>query len=1200
MLQLYLFLGFSVKLSTRIMLLERNEKWYNRNSKKTLTTIYMTWRKTSILAILIFAGVFIANASPAEAATKYFNFGGSNTTQSGTEANPYTTLSQWTANMNAGDTAYVTGTLSSSWTINLVGTVSAPTTIARWSGQPTLSVSVSGGSGIAISSAQYVNLSGVSTTSSAAYGLYLLNSSNITLSTITATSSAGSAVFISNGDNVTISALTVSSSAGTGVVITEGSTNGTISNSTVSNTGSNAYGVFIGKEFSSTTGSNTGWTFDDVDITTTGNAGFDCSSASNSLTLKNSTITGATGSSGYGINITQCDTVTLTNNITHTNAKSGVNIQTVSNLSMSGSTSYSNTQSGFSLMTITTGTVSSNTAYSNTENGIALSGTGSSNVTISGNTAYSNTQNGITATAQGTGLTVNGNKSYGHTSSSQSSGFGFSIASTAPTVTNNISYGNRIGMIVAATSASVANPTIRNNTIYNSSSAAITFVETSPNTITGVTMQNNTFTTATNGQVISYAGGDGPTWTSSDYNNFQLVGSSANITTGVTTLEAWRTTSSQDANSLSVDPLFTSTTSGSENFALQITSTLIDAGNPSSTTPTTDYAGVTRPHGASGRIDIGAYEKQTPDATNVTMTATASYSATTGNTVTLTITDATNPATTTYAVTTDNGTTWLTAAGDTSATPVYSTSKTWTHTNLTGGTAYSYKLRIADSDQSTYLALGDAVSATTFAQAPATLTAPDVTSGTLTAFSATVSWAEVSGATGYVVSYGTDTVATNLGTFTVNTSGEVVSSSTVSTTLSNLLPSTIYYWKVASVTSLGTGAYSSVATFTTSVANLGLLVIPDAEQKTNIRVVDTSGTQSASFFAYGTAMNLKVDALTADLNDDGVLEIITTVLGPSNAVAHIRIFDSSGTFIVNLFPFGGSVRGGASIAAGDFNNDGVTDLAVVPYGNVASNTRTYDFSASLTSPTVLAWKFTYGASLKSGSLLAAGDVTGDGVDDLVVWNRDRNPNVQVLTFNDTTNVLDQVAYVFPYGEMGINMGADLVLADIDGDEDKDIVTVPTGGRAIANIQVYAYTTASNGLQTGVRRNMKRLTWIQAYQEQTAGTFNLAAGDINNDGNDEIVIAPYAGLGGQVMTYDYYNNQLNLIASNFPYGKDYARGVHVALADFDSDQKAELVTSTQNGNAPNTRVYSYGSTGWTLDDWFMAFSASARFGTRVGR
>ncbi len=1155
------------------------------------------------MATFIFAGVFIANASPAEAATKYFNFGGSNATQSGTEANPYTTISQFDSNVSAGDTVYVTGTLSTTMNIGFVGTASAPTTIARWSGQPALSISVTGGSGIAITSAQYVNLSGVSTTSSAAYGLYLLNSSNITLSTITASSTAGSAVFISNGDSVTISSLTISSSAGTGVVITEGSTNGTMSNSTVSNTGSNAYGVFIGKEYSSTTGSNTGWTFDDVDITTTGAAGFDCSSASNNLTLQNSTITGATGTNGHGIYMRQCDNVTLSNNTTHTNAKSGVNIETGTNITITGSTSYSNTTHGFALSSITTGSITSNTAYSNTQNGINLSGQTSTNVTISGNTSYSNTQSGITATAQGTGLTVNGNKSYNHTNSGQSSGFGFSIASTSPTVTNNLSYGNRIGIIIAATAASVSGTTLRNNTDYNSSSAGITFVESGGNTITGVTMQNNTFTTATDGQVISYAGGDGPTWTSSDYNNFQLVGSAAKITTGSTTLADWRTTSSQDANSLSVDPLFTSTTSGSENFALQITSTLIDAGNPSATTPTTDYAGVTRPYGASGRMDIGAYEKQTPASTSVTMTATASYSATTGNTMTLTITDATNPATTTYAVTTDNGTTWLDGSGATTTTPAYSTSKTWTHANLTGGTAYSYKLRIADADQSTHLALSDAVSATTLPAGPSTLTAPDATAGTLTAFSATISWAEVSGATSYVVSWGTDTDASNLGTFTVDTSGQVVATSNVSTALTDLTPSTTYYWKVAAVSSLGTGGYSSVATFTTSVANLGILLVPDAEQKTNIRVVDTSGTQALSFFAYGTSMNLKIDALTADLNDDGALEIVTTVLSPNNAVAHVRIFNDQGVFVANLFPFGTAVRGGATMTTGDFNADGVTDLAVVPYGNVASNTRTYDFSDSLTSPTVLAWKFTYGSVLKNGSLLAAGDVTGDGQDDLVVWNRGITPNVQILTFNGTTSALDEAAHVFPYGLNGLSTGIDLVLADLNGNGMKDIVTVPTGGRTIANIQVYQYTTASDGTDDAVsapRRNMKRLTWIQAYQEQTAGTFNLAAGDINNDGNDEIVLAPYAGLGGQVLTYDYYNSRLNLIASHFPYGKDYARGVHVALADYDNDQKAELVTSTQNGNAPNTRVYSYGSTGWTLDDWFYSFSSNARFGTRVAK
>jgi hypothetical protein len=1236
-------------------------------------------------------GFFVVGAAPAQATDKFFNFGGSNATQNGTESNPYTTTAQFDANISAGDRAYVTGTLTTAWTITKIGTSSAPVTIARWSGQPTLTVSSSSGSGIAFNGAQYVNMSDVSTTSSSAYGMYILNSSNITLSTITATSTAGSGLFISNGDNLTMSSITVSSSLGTGIVITEGSINGTLSSSTISNTGTNAYGVFIGKEFASTTGANTGWVFDGLTISNVGSAAFDCSASSNNLTLKNSTISGGTGTNGHGINITQCDTVTLTNNTTSSNAKNGVNITTVNGITITGSTSHTNTQHGFSLSGITTGTLSSNTAYSNTQNGISMSSSTSTNVTISGNTTYSNTQNGIVATAAGTGLIVNGNKSYNHTSSSQSSGFGYSIASTAPTVTNNISYGNRVGILIAGNSSSVANPVIRNNTVYNSSSVALTFVESGQNTITGVTQQNNTFTTGTNGAIFSYGGGDGPTWTTSDYNNFQLVGSSAVMITGSSTLAQWQTLTSQDANSLSADPVFTSTTSGSEDFRLQNTSTLIDAGHPTVTSPTTDYGGTARPYGASGRLDIGAWENITfLVSTNVSMSGVAAYDTTNGHVVTLTITDNTNSTGTKYGVTTDGGTTWLNGSGTTSSTPTYSTSKTWTRTGLTGATAYSHQVRIVGSSERTYLALLTAVSVTTAPAAPSglTLTAPSTTtlgvswtapSGTITSYTvsygttssadsttatgitgtsttlsslsagtiyyvkvrahnatgagpytstttratppetltppkategtlwptkATVTWPAVTGAASYRISYGTNTSGDNIGTVNVDTSGKITArfaASGVSTLLTGLMPSTTYYWKVAALTSDGVGAYSSVSSFTTPAAVLGLVVTPDRIANSNVRVLDAAGKQITSFFAYGT-FHVKVKAITADLNGDGTLEIITTTQNPG-ATAHIRIFDSSGNFKANLYPFGTTLKGGADIATGDFDADGVSELAVIPLGDTAtSNLRVYDYGSSLTTaPSVLAWRFAFDTGFRKGARVYAGDVNGDRKSDLVVVPRNTHPNVQVFTYNATTKKLDSLGYVFPYGK-ALPSSAHLALGDVDGNGTEDLIMVPYAGNA--NIQVYGYSAAEN--QSGVRRAFQRLAWTTGFSAATRGGFEVAAGDMDGNGKAEIVLAPQKGLAGQIQTFSYSSGTLSLLETMSPYGSSYRGGVHIAMFDIDQDQKAELMMSSADGYSANTRIYSYGSRleqnittlGWNLDQWFYAFASTSRIGAQL--
>ncbi|MEK7158668.1 MAG: fibronectin type III domain-containing protein, partial [Patescibacteria group bacterium] len=660
--------------------------------------------------------------------------------------------------------------------------------------------------------------------------------------------------------------------------------------------------------------------------------------------------------------------------------------------------------------------------------------------------------------------------------------------------------------------------------------------------------------------------------------------------------------------------------------------------------------------------------------------------------VTLTITDSTNATGTKYGITTDGGTTWLNGSGATTTTATYSTSKTWTHTGLTGAAAYSYQVRIISSAERTYLALLTAVSVTTApavptalaittpsatslalswtapsgtitsytvsygttssadtstatgitsasttlssltagtlyyvkvrahnatgsgpytaaitrATPPATLTAPKSSEGTLWSNKATVAWPVITGAASYRLSYGTNSAGDSIGVLNIDTSGNIsakTASSTLSTTLTGLTPSTTYYWKVAAVTSDGTGAYSSVSSFTTPAAVLGLLMTPDRITNSNVRVVDATGKQIVSFFAYGS-FKVKVKAITADLNGDGTLEIVTATQNPG-AAAQIRIFDNAWKFKANLYPFGTSLKGGTDIATGDFDGDGVSELAVVPLGSGnASNLRVYDYGSSLTTaPSLLAWRFAFDAGTRKGATVYSGDVNGDRKAEIVVLPRDTHPNIQVFTYNASTKKLDSFGYVFPYGKT-LPKSAKIALADVDGNGGDEIITVPNAGTA--NIQVYTHSAGSN--EAGVRRAFKRLVWATGFSGATRGGFEVAAADTDGNGKAEVVISAQKGLTGQVQTFGYSNSTLNLLETLSPYGSSYRGGVHVAMFDVDQDQKAELITAAADGFSANTRIYSYGSRleqnvttfGWNLDKWFYGFASADRIGAQLFR
>ncbi|MBI5402234.1 MAG: right-handed parallel beta-helix repeat-containing protein [Ignavibacteriae bacterium] len=130
-------------------------------------------------------------------------------------------------------------------------------------------------------------------------------------------------------------------------------------------------------------------------------------------------------------------------------------------------------------------------------------------------------------------------------------------------------------------SAATTNMDLRNNVFYNAVQP-----------LSGSYTMNNycVFTTATS------------TFTSINYNDYYTVGTNLGVYNGTTcaNLAAWQTATTQDANSISSDPLFTSTS----DLRPALNSPLLLVGTPIATV-TEDYLGVTR---SLTTPAIGAYE----------------------------------------------------------------------------------------------------------------------------------------------------------------------------------------------------------------------------------------------------------------------------------------------------------------------------------------------------------------------------------------------------------------------------------------------------------------------------------------------------------------------------------------------------------------------------------------------------------------
>src|SRR5262245_65375855 len=104
-----------------------------------------------------------------------------------------------------------------------------------------------------------------------------------------------------------------------------------------------------------------------------------------------------------------------------------------------------------------------------------------------------------------------------------------------------------------------------------------------------------------------------------------------------------------------------------------------------------------------------------------------------------------------------------------------------------------------------------------------------------------------------------------------------------------------------------------------------------------------------------------------------------TGAGPGGG-PHVEVFDSgAGAPVMSFYAFDPAFAGGVYVALGDVTGDGVPDLIVGAGPGGGPHVRVFD---GVTGAEIRSF-FAYDAAFTGGVRVAAGDVTGDGVADIV-------------------------------------------------------------------------------------------------------------------------------------------------------------------------------------------------------------------------
>jgi Domain of unknown function (DUF4394)/FG-GAP-like repeat/FG-GAP repeat len=255
----------------------------------------------------------------------------------------------------------------------------------------------------------------------------------------------------------------------------------------------------------------------------------------------------------------------------------------------------------------------------------------------------------------------------------------------------------------------------------------------------------------------------------------------------------------------------------------------------------------------------------------------------------------------------------------------------------------------------------------------------------------------------------------------------------------------------------------------------------------------------------------------------------------------------------DLLAFDATFRKGVRVAAGDVNGDGVPDL-IAGMGRAGSEIRGFDGRSGLPLPAPLGQFLAFDASFKKGVSVAVGDVDGDSFDDVIAGaGPGAPPEVAVFLGANGSELVRFPAFDDPKAKGGVSVAA----GDFDLNGLAEIV-VGAGRGAEPAVRLFGSGGAPISLP-----GLPLPSEILAYDASFRGGVFVAAGDVNGDGRPDIVTGPGKGAP-EVRVFDGFDGAL--LGGFLAYDARSNGGVRVAVGDVNGDGRGEILTSPGRGPA----------------------------------
>lgn len=298
---------------------------------------------------------------------------------------------------------------------------------------------------------------------------------------------------------------------------------------------------------------------------------------------------------------------------------------------------------------------------------------------------------------------------------------------------------------------------------------------------------------------------------------------------------------------------------------------------------------------------------------------------------------------------------------------------------------------------------------------------------------------------------------------------------------------------------------------------------------------------------------------------------VVVVGANAGAQPNVSIFDANtGTAIFGFLAYDASMSGGVNVAVGDVTGDGIAEIITAPASIGGSDVRVFDFAGNLLF-NFLAYPGFYG-----GVSVAVGDVNGDGIGDIITGaGRGGGPHVRVFQGGTFQPIIDFLAY-----DSQMREGIGVATADFNSNGRADIITGPGPGGG-ADVRIF----------TDGQHNQMQAFLVSSPLYR--GGISVAGGNVLGNGTPELILASMEGPPF-VTVNQIGNGTLNRYRTFKPYG-NFPGGARVGIVNLTSGSTV-ISTGAGPGGGPHVRLIDANIPNPILD--FLAFDANFNGGVNV--